>query len=90
MVQVPTARCCPTVFIKEVPADWRLYQVMYKECATSLGLDPTEKVLYKGEGKAQVSERMRGGDHKAFFSKAAEQVQATHNQKEIWRQLRQL
>ena len=53
------ARCCPTVFIKEVPADWRLYQAMYKECATSLGLDPTEKVLYKGEGKAQVSERMR-------------------------------
>ncbi len=47
------------MFIKEVPADWRLYQAMYEECARSLGLDPTEKVLYKGEGRAQVSERMR-------------------------------
>jgi hypothetical protein len=52
------ARGCPTMFIKEVPADWRLYQAMYRECATSLGLDPTEKLLYKGEGKAQLSERM--------------------------------
>jgi len=53
------ARGCPTMFIKEVPEDWRLFQAMYEECARSLGLDPTEKVLYKGEGKAQLCERMR-------------------------------
>ena len=47
------------MFIKEVPAEWQLYQAMYEECAKSLGQDPTNKLLYKGEGKAQVCERIR-------------------------------
>ena len=47
------------MFIKEVPEHWELYQAMYSECATSLGLDPTERLLYKGEGRAQLCERMR-------------------------------
>jgi hypothetical protein len=56
---VVKARGCPTMCVKEVPEDWRLYQAMYEECAKSLGLDPTAKLLYTGEGKAQVCERMR-------------------------------
>ena len=32
---------------------------MFSECAKSLGLDPSKTILYKGEGKAQVCERMR-------------------------------
>jgi hypothetical protein len=53
------ARGCPSMCIKEVPVDWELHQDMYAECARSLGLDPSKKILYKGEGKAQVCERMR-------------------------------
>jgi len=53
------AKGCPTICIKEVPIDWKIYQDMFSECAKSLGLDPSKKILYKGEGKAQVCERMR-------------------------------
>ena len=63
---VVKAKGCPTMCIKEVPgysgncnfAKWQLYQAMYTECAKSLGLDPTKKLLYKGEGQAQVCERL--------------------------------
>ena len=63
--------------IKEVPgysgncnfAKWQLYQAMYTECAKSLGLDPTKKLLYKGEGKAQVCERLRVEIMKHCFRK---------------------
>jgi len=56
---VVKAKGCPTMCVKEVPSEWRLFQAMYEECAKSLGQDPTEKLLYKGEGKAQVCERIR-------------------------------
>ena len=56
---VVKAKQCPTIFIKEVPHNWKIYQDMYSECAKSLGLDPEVKMLYKGEGKAKVCERMR-------------------------------
>ena len=47
------------MIINEVPREWGLCQAMYTECAALLGLDPTKKLMYKGEGPAQVCERLR-------------------------------
>ena len=38
------AKGCPTICIKEVPVDWKIYQDMFSECAKSLGLDPSKKI----------------------------------------------
>ena len=56
---VVTARDCAKLILRKVPKDYKMCQAIFKTATEEWKLDATKQLVYKGESKSQVTERMR-------------------------------
>ena len=54
-----TAAGCARLIVRSVPKDYAMCQAVFSTAVEFLRLDPTKQLVYKGEGKSQVMERLR-------------------------------
>ena len=56
---IVTARDCAKLIVRKVPRDYEMCQAIFKTATEELKLDATKQLVYKGESKSQVVERVR-------------------------------